>query len=182
MITSKKIALGYDYLKSLQQGGVVNQEASEKANDFILYFARIFGQQINPEKYSQDITDEQLVQLYKDSPEEYAQMQESLKNLDSLPEEQLAQLSEGYTEYTKTKETNQVMTAAKGAKLQKLRDGDTSKKEVMNTIATKAKAGTKIKKKRKCSCGCDLVLTKASGGKIMEMCSCKCGGKLKKKK
>jgi hypothetical protein len=43
---------------------------------------------------------------------------------------------------------------------------------------------TKYKKvpvKKKCSCGCDLVLTKSTGGKLMETCACKCkGGKIKK--
>lgn len=35
---------------------------------------------------------------------------------------------------------------------------------------------------KKCACGCDLILSKAEGGKVIETCSCKCGGKIKKKK
>ena len=37
------------------------------------------------------------------------------------------------------------------------------------------------KMKRKCSCGCDLKISKNAKGGIIEVCSCKCGGKMKKK-
>jgi hypothetical protein len=37
-------------------------------------------------------------------------------------------------------------------------------------------------KKKKCGCGCDMILSKSAGGKVIETCSCKCGGKIKKKK
>jgi hypothetical protein len=36
--------------------------------------------------------------------------------------------------------------------------------------------------KKKCSCGCEMIKSKAAGGKVIETCACKCGGKMKKKK
>lgn len=51
-------------------------------------------------------------------------------------------------------------------------------------VLTKAKGAKLVKKggKKKCSCGCEMVLSKAAGGKVIETCACKCGGKMKKKK
>lgn len=82
-------------------------------------------------------------------------------------------------------DTNKVELAAKGAKLKKLKEVD---KAISNPTLT-AKNGTEMKKKlapkdakKKCSCGCNLILSKAEGGKVIETCACKCGGKMKKKK
>jgi len=58
---------------------------------------------------------------------------------------------------------------------------------VTKRVANKAEGGTVKKKlatkggKKKCSCGCDMILSKAAGGKVIETCACKCGGKMKKK-
>lgn len=59
------------------------------------------------------------------------------------------------------------------------------KTAINNTSIVTKKAGSKLVKKggkKKCTCGCDLVLTKAIGGKMVDTCACKCGGKVKMKK
>jgi hypothetical protein len=70
----------------------------------------------------------------------------------------------------------------------------TEKVTVVKKVTTKSKGGeitpkttykVKLIKKgssKKCTCGCELIKSKAAGGKVIETCACKCGGKMKKKK
>lgn len=61
-------------------------------------------------------------------------------------------------QYTESTEQSSAQFAAKGAKLQKL------------------KQGAKPKAKKKCKCGCEIV-TKKQGGKLVESCACGCATK-----
>lgn len=170
MIKSKLNLIGLDLTKSLQLGGNIEED---KKKELFPFFAYLYSQKLNPEKYGQLQPDEEWSSLISEDEEIINKIVEAYSE---LGEEDLAALEQQQKEFSSDAEDMQF--AAKGAKLKKLNTVKGINKKV---LPAKSKGGTS-KKKRKCSCGCDMILTKAAGGKVIETCACKCGGKMKKKK
>jgi len=169
-----KNLIGLDLTKAYQMGGVMQEDEKKK---LLPFFAYLYSKQLNPEKYGEAKSMEEWTSLIQESEEDINAI---TKAATELTDEDWTSLAQHYETF---QTENQAQYAAKGAKLQKLKNGTTKPEEVKATTKpiVQAKAGTKAKK-RKCSCGCDLVLSKGDGGKLTETCACKCGGKMKKKK
>jgi len=156
----------YQKLQSFQIGGNITEDQKKELFPF---FAYLYSQQLNPEKYGQLKPDEEWSSLISDDEDAINQI---TKAYTQLKDEDIIALSEQQKQYVEAQKstTPNMQYAAKGTTIKKLQE------------FSKAKGGKIAPKKKKCSCGCDLISTKAEGGKIVETCSCKCGGKLKKKK
>ena len=175
-----------DLTRSFQVGGSLEVSENEKKSLFP-FFAYIYSKQLDPEKYG-NLSMEQWVTTIQDNDDDIQRITEAAT---SLSDDEWVALK---AQYNEAMETNKIEMAAKGAKLKKLKEfkKTTPNEEVNKSIANPtltAKAGAVVKKKlmpkggkKKCSCGCDMIKSKADGGKIIETCACKCGGKMKKKK
>ena len=127
----------------------------DKKRELFPYFAYIYSQQLNPEKYGQVESIEDwtnLIQSNQDDIEKITQAAEQLSD------EEWDALDQQYTEQSKASEDQQVISAKKGAKLMKLKKGA-----------------------KKCKCGCDMITAKADGGKLVSKCACGCDVKKKEK-
>lgn len=130
----------------------------EKKQELFPYFAYLYSQQLNPEKYGNLSSVDEWVSLIEESPED---IDEITAAASELSDEDWASLDKEYAE-KQAGESQSVMMAKKGAKLKKLQD-------------------MKKAKTKKCSCGCDMITTKEDGGKLSSKCACNCGGgKIKK--
>lgn len=230
-------SFGYDHLRSFQKGGNVGISDEEKQALFP-YFAQLYSQQMNPEKYGSASSIEEWTALLQENEEDMNTIAKAASQLTDQDWEalgtQYAEVQQGRTENPASPQL--IETAAKGAKIKQLKaqagskmqraavsaqeppylskimkkaeeadstdvlkkiskinatrkaNADTTK-AISNPVLTKGAEGMEIKKKvlpktvkKKCSCGCDMILSKAAGGKVIETCACKCGGKMKKKK
>ena len=176
--------------RSFQLGGQLEISEDEKKSLFP-YFAYVYSKQLNPEKYG-NLSMDQWVTTIQDSDDDIQRITEAAG---SLTDDDWVALK---AQYKEAMDNNKIELAAKGAKLKKLKElqksstKKTPTEEVNKSVANPtltAKAGAVVKKKlmpkggkKKCSCGCDMIKSKADGGKIIETCACKCGGKMKKKK
>ena len=127
----------------------------DKKRELFPYFAYIYSQQLNPERYGQVESIEDwtnLIQSNQDDIEKITQAAEQLSD------EEWDALDQQYTEQAKASEDQQVISAKKGAKLMKLKKGA-----------------------KKCKCGCDMITAKADGGKLVSKCACGCDVKKKEK-
>ncbi|MGV8961811.1 MAG: hypothetical protein ACOH2V_00250 [Candidatus Saccharimonadaceae bacterium] len=200
-MTNKKLMpkhtlVGYDTLKSFQQGGSVTT-SEDKRQELFPYFAYFYSRELDPKKYGAATSIEEWTELIQDSQEDIdaitaAASELSDEDWDNL-ERQYAQAQKGGGETTEESPSKmQIPSTKKGAQLQKLKEyakGSAIKKankEVTKSISnpdiTKGAKGTKAKKMKKCECGCAKVLTKSAGGQLTSVCACKCGGKMKKAK
>lgn len=156
----------YKKLQSFQIGGTLTEE---KKKELFPFFAYLYSQQLNPEKYGQLKPDEEWSSLISQDEEAINQITQAYTQLKDEDLVALGEQQQQYVEAQKTSTSN-IQSAAKGAIIQRLK------------TFSKAKGGKVPSKKKKCVCGCELIATKAEGGKLIETCSCKCGGKIKKKK
>ena len=127
----------------------------DKKRELFPYFAYIYSQQLNPERYGEVESIEDwtnLIQSNQDDIEKITQAAEQLSD------EEWDALDQQYTEQSKASEDQQVISAKKGAKLMKLKKGA-----------------------KKCKCGCDMITAKADGGKLVSKCACGCDVKKKEK-
>ena len=122
-----------------------------KKKELFPYFAYLYSQQMNPEKYGQIESMEEWIKTIQESEDDTQQI---IQAAEQLTDEDWTNLDE---QYSQQKESNDAMLAAKGAKLKKLKN-----------------------KAKKCKCGCDMVTVKEKGGKMISKCSCGCGGNIKK--
>lgn len=122
-----------------------------KKKELFPYFAYLYSQQMNPEKYGQIESMEEWIKTIQESEDDTQQI---IQAAEQLTDEDWANLDE---QYSQQKESNEAILAAKGAKLKKLKS-----------------------KAKKCKCGCDMVTVKEKGGKMISKCSCGCGGDIKK--
>jgi hypothetical protein len=125
-----------------------------KKQELFPYFAYIYSQQMDPEKYGNTSSIEEWTSLIQSNEDDINAISAAA---DNLSDDDWNKLDEQYTAQT---QQATAQFAAKGAKLKKL----------------KAKP-----KSKKCACGCD-ILSRKVGGKMEERCACNCGGgKVKKK-
>ena len=237
---------GYEVLKSFQLGGAININ-EEKKKELFPYFAYIYSQKLNPEKYGTATSLEEWTALIQDNPEDVDIITEAAGQLSNDDWESISQQYAEAQQGEQVDLTKKPQSAAKGANLKMLKsqkttpnkevtkaisnpvltkatggkanivepkpterystskpiksktelnsDGTykfTGKYETVTPTATKEKGGkvvpikdkVKLIKKgssKKCTCGCELIKSKAAGGKVIETCACKCGGKMKKK-
>ena len=122
-----------------------------KKKELFPYFAYLYSQQMNPEKYGQIESMEEWIKTIQESEDDTQQI---IQAAEQLTDEDWENLDE---QYSQQKESNEAILAAKGAKLKKLKS-----------------------KVKKCKCGCDMVTVKEKGGKMISKCSCGCGGNIKK--
>lgn len=122
-----------------------------KKKELFPYFAYLYSQQMNPEKYGQIESMEEWIKTIQESEDDTQQI---IQAAEQLTDEDWENLDE---QYSQQKESNDAILAAKGAKLKKLKS-----------------------KAKKCKCGCDMVTVKEKGGKMISKCSCGCGGNIKK--
>jgi len=147
---------------------------SEKKKQLFPFFAYLYSQQLNPEKYANAKDFEEWSNILNQSPEDVEEITKAAAQLSdddwvALEQQYEAELGSGEpaneSAITTDDETtfDSVEMAKKGAKLKTLQS------------YKKGKSMTK-----KCSCGCDLITVKESGGKLTTKCACGCGGKMKK--
>lgn len=117
-----------------------------KKEELFPYFAYLYSQQLDPEKYGQADSIEEWTNLIQSNEEDINAITAAAEE---MSDEEWAQLEEQYIAET---QSASAQFAAKGAKLKKLKGGG---------------------KKKKCSCGCDIISRKV-GGKIVDRCSCGC--------
>lgn len=170
-VTKTEIAI-----KKHQQGGTVGTD-EEKKQELFPYFAFLYSQKLNPEKYGQVKSMEEWSKLIQENEED---LNTILKVASELTDEEWETIGNQYAETQATAEEQNIQMAAKGAKLKRLKTQQTKQKQTKAPINIKTKSSKM--KKRKCTCGCDLVLTKGKGGKLTEVCACGCGGKMNKTK
>lgn len=127
----------------------------DKKRELFPYFAYIYSQQLNPERYGQVESIEDWTNLIQSNQ---ADIEKITQAAEQLSDEEWNALDQQYTEQSKASEDQQVISAKKGAKLMKLKKGA-----------------------KKCKCGCDMITAKADGGKLVSKCACGCDVKKKEK-
>ena len=125
----------------------------EKKKQLFPYFAYLYSQQLNPEKYGNAESIEEWTSLIQESPED---IEEITSAASGLSDDDWAEIE---AQYNEEQSSDEVEMAKKGAKLKKLKE---------------FKKGAKMGKKKKCACGCDLISKKEFGGTIVDTCTC-CG-------
>ena len=139
----------------------------EKREQLLPYFAFLYSQQLNPEKYGNLESMEEWSQLIQDDEETLNIINDAV---DQLTDEDWTMLENQYNEAQENSNQSKEsvsLYAKNGAKLEKLKNLRSYKK------------GGEVKK---CSCGCDMVSVKEKGGKIVTKCACGCSTKKPKKK
>ena len=133
----------------------------EKKRELFPYFAYIYSQEINPEKYGQVESIEDWSNLIQSNQ---ADIEKITQAAEQMSDEDWDALDQQYTEQSKASE-DPVISAKKGAKLMKLKSAA-----------------------KKCKCGCEMITSKAEGGKLVSKCACGCstakkekGGEINKK-
>lgn len=136
----------------------------EKKKELFPFFAYLYSQQLNPEKYGATSSIEEWSQLLKENEEDINAIVQSAEN---LSDEEWANIEKQYSATQASDSAEQTMYAKKGAKLKKL----------------------SAMKSKKCKCGCAMITSKEEGGKLSMKCSCGCsmkkkeeGGKIEDKK
>ena len=112
----------------------------EKKKELFPYFAYLYSQQINPDKYGSVSSPEEWTNLIQDNEEDLNTITEAATK---LTDEDWNTLEEQYN--SKNDESPQL--AAKGTKLRQLK----------NSV-------------KKCKCGCEAILVKEEGGKFSYKC------------
>lgn len=140
----------------------------EKKEQLLPYFAFLYSQQLNPEKYGNLESIEEWSQLIQDDEETLGAINDAVSQLTDEDWDMLeAQYNDTDTESKQNANQSVSMYAKNGAKLEKLK----------NLRSYKKGGGVK-----KCSCGCDMVSVKEKGGKIVTKCACGCSTKKAYKK
>jgi hypothetical protein len=127
----------------------------EEKNELIPLFGLLYYAVSNSKEIDESTTQEFITKI------------ESDKSLQKEIATAAADESDKYSElWTKAKELHSgnkagesVMSAAKGAKLNKLKKLQSMKKGA-----------------KKCKCGCEIISVKEKGGKMTDQCACNCGG------
>lgn len=167
--------VNYGAIPTFQKGGVA-KISDEKKQELFPYFAYLYSQQLDPEKYGSIKSMKEWIELIQDNEEDIEAITKAAEKLtpedwDSL-EVQYNQAKETGAQEIASQETQY---AAKGAKLKKLRALNNI--EIVESYKKGGKSTKSAKsKKKKCKCGCDLILSKGTGGKIIQKCSCGCKG------
>lgn len=149
-----------------------------KKQQLFPYFAYLYSQQLNPEKYGQVNSIEEWTKLIQESPEDIEKITAAAGE---LGEEDWTSLEQQYAEA----QEESVQFAKKGAKLKQLKQGavKNANKEVNTAVSkpviTQAKKG--MKNPKRCKCGCELITVKEDGGKLTSKCACGCSTKKLKK-
>ena len=118
----------------------------EKKQELFPYFAYIYSQKLNPEKYGQVNSIDEWTALIQESQDDINKITEAAGQ---LSDEEWESLEQQYAE----QQQQSAQYAAKGAKLKKLK-----------SVA------------KKCKCGCEMITIKEDGGKMTSKCACNCGG------
>lgn len=142
-----------------QQGGTIAL-TDEQKQELFPFFAYIYSQQLNPDRYGTAKSMEEWTSLIQESEEDINTI---VKAAGELSDEDWTTINNQYMESQQEPAQERIQFAAKGAKLKQ------------SAIVTKSKGG------KTCSCGCKMLLSKEAGGKLKSTCACKCGGKMKKK-
>ena len=131
----------------------------EEKNNLVVYVLTDKIKKANPEKYGNISTPEEWQDVFENDK---AVVDAAWEELRPMTESEWDKYEQEYEATTNTPEYKKggVLIAAKGAKLQKLRN---------------------VGKAKKCKCGCNMVDIKDKGGKITSVCSCRCGGEISKK-
>ena len=108
----------------------------EKKQQLFPYFAYLFSQEINPEKYGAAESVEEWTNLIQDNPEDIEQIATAAKQLSDEDWEELE------AQYAEAQGAEEAQLAKKGAKLKKLQE---------------LKKGGK---KKRCACGCEMISKK----------------------
>lgn len=156
---------------------------SNRKKELFPFFAFVYSQQMNPERYGSAQTFEEWSNVLQQYPED---VDEITKAAAQLTDQDWVDLETQYNEKTSSpsveneipaepveEETEEALMAKKGAKLNKIKTLQSYKK---------GKAMSK-----KCACGCDMVMVKEKGGKLTSKCACGCkskkeeGGKINEK-
>ena len=132
----------------------------EKKKQLFPYFAYLYSQELNPEKYGAANSIEEWTDLIQNSPEDINEISAAASELTDEDWDQIEQqYAQAQTEGSETATAEEIQSAKKGAKLKKLQE---------------FKTGGKSKKKKKCACGCEMISKKEKGGQLVDVCSC-CG-------
>ena len=161
-------------IKKHQLGGTLTL-TPEKKQELFPYFAYLYSQQMNPDKYGAAKSVEEWTSLIQENEDDINAI---TRAAEELTDEDWSKLEAQYTDALGSEETPEVtepMFAAKGAKLQKLKTYAQHKTTPKEKEVKKESKGGKT-----CACGCKMLLTKEAGGKIKSTCACNCGGKMKK--
>ena len=152
----------YRIINSINLNKNYKKMTDEKKRELFPYFAYIYSQEINPEKYGQVESIEDWSNLIQSNQ---ADIEKITQAAEQMSDEDWDALDQQYTEQSKASEDQQVISAKKGAKLMKLKSSA-----------------------KKCKCGCEMITSKAEGGKIVSKCACGCstakkekGGEINKK-
>lgn len=130
----------------------------EKKKELFPFFALIYSQQIDPEKYGAVESYEEWSKILESSPEDADKIIEAAA---LRTDEQWTKIETDYSE--ESTETVSPTLVKGGTKIEHLKRLQSYKK------------GKKLTKK--CACGCDMVPKKMKGGKMVLKCSCGCKGK-----
>jgi hypothetical protein len=131
----------------------------EEKNNLVIYVLTDKIKKSNPEKYGNLTTPEEWQDVLENDK---AAVDAAGKELETMTDEDWENYEAQYEASMNTPAYRKggILSAAKGAKLKKLRS---------------------LEKPKKCKCGCNMVDIKEKGGKITSVCSCRCGGKVSKK-
>jgi len=112
----------------------------------------IFAAKMNPEKYSNVESFDELDSLLAESPEE---LEAVMAGMEPYSDDEIINFVSSLSE-------NEDVTYAKNG----------SKLDYISSLRKGKKVSTK-----KCACGCDIVTTKEKGGKMVSKCACGCKNK-----
>lgn len=138
----------------------------EKKKKLFPFFALMYSQQLDPEKYGAAQNYEEWSKLLEDNPEDANKIAEAATQ---LTDEQWTEIEAEYNQEISPAEKSIDLTKEKtllakgGAKVDTLKKLQAYKK------------GKKMSKK--CACGCAMIGKKAKGGKMVYKCSCGCKNK-----
>jgi len=145
----------------------------EKKQQLFPYFAYMYSQQLDPEKYGNAGSIDEWSSLIQENQNDMSQITDAASQ---LTDEEWDNLEKEYSSESNSNENQDIAYAQKGAKLKQLKAA--SKGIAFEKGTTKSYARTEVMKhggkKKKCECGCAVVTKKAKGGQLVDSCNC-CG-------
>lgn len=144
----------------------------DKKQELFPYFAYVYSQKLNPEKYGGASNIEEWTSLIQDSQEDIDAITQAAGE---LTDDDWDALDQQYTAQINQTAEAQTQFAKKGAKLKNLK---AQKGIAFEKGTTKSYSRTELMKKggkkKKCECGCEVITKKENGGQLVDICSC-CG-------
>lgn len=121
----------------------------DQKKELFPFFAYVYSQKINPEKYGAASSVEEWSQLLQENSEDIDTI---TKAAEEMSDEDWDTLNKQYSEQRSAEAEEKVQYAKKGAKLKKL----------------------SAMKSKKCKCGCAMITSKEKGGSLVSKCACGC--------